>query len=74
MARQFDEDREFAIKCKVPSAAVAASVAKAKLFGLNVERSVVTMHNYSQLSEAELRCEIAAIHAEARAIKAGVQH
>ena len=75
MARQLDEDRRFAYECKTPSAAVAASVAKCKLFGLAVDRSVVNMtHNYALMTEAELRFEIAAIHAEARALKAGVRY
>src|SRR5262245_23553913 len=52
MARQFDEDRAFAIACKAPSAAVAASVAKAKLFGLEVDRHTVNVtHNYALMSE-----------------------
>ena len=74
MARQFDEDRQFAIACKKPSAAVAASVAKAKPFGLNVDRSV-SKHtintNYAQMTEEELMFELAGLHAELRAIKAG---
>jgi hypothetical protein len=75
IAKQLDEDRAFAIACKVPSAAVAASMAKAKLFGLAVERSVVNVsHNYAMMSEEELKFEIAALLAEARTIKAGVQH
>jgi hypothetical protein len=48
IADQLDEDRALAFKLGQASAAVAASVAKAKLLGLNVDRSVVTMHNYSQ--------------------------
>lgn len=75
IAEQLDADREFAIKCKVPSAAVAATVAKAKLYGLAVDRSVVAVtHNYSSMSEEELKFEIAALLAEARSIKPGVQH
>lgn len=76
IAAQLDEDRAFAIKQGSPSAAVAASTAKAKLFGLMTDRQVVAVsHNYSMMTEQELRFEIAAIHAEARAIKAGVtQH
>ena len=34
MAAQFDEDREFAVTCNQPGAAVSASSGKAKLFGL----------------------------------------
>jgi phage terminase small subunit len=75
MREQFDADRAFAIKLKNPSAAHAASVSKAKLFGLMTERqSVQVTHNYAMMSEEELRFEIAAIHAEARALKPGVQH
>ena len=52
-----------------------APVAKAKLFGLNVDRSVVNVaHNYAMMTEAELRDEIATIYAEAWAIKGGLQH
>jgi phage terminase small subunit len=47
----------------------------AKHLGMFVDRSVVTMnHNYALMTEEELRFEIAAIHAEARSLKAGVQH
>jgi hypothetical protein len=75
IAKQLDEDREFAIKCKVPSAAVQASVAKGKLGGVFIERSTVNVtHNYAMMTEEELRFEIAALHAEARSIKPGVQH
>ena len=75
MAAQFDEDRKNAIKWKQGSAAHAASHSKAKLFGLMVDKqSVNVTHNYSLMTEEELRFEIAAIHAEARSIKAGVQH
>lgn len=38
IARQLDEDRELAREVKVPSAAVSASMGKAKLFGLIKER------------------------------------
>ena len=56
MARQFDEDRTFAYTCKNPGAAVAATLAKAKLFGLMTDRSVVNVtHNYAMMSEEELR-------------------
>jgi hypothetical protein len=44
----------------------------AKHLGMFVDRSVVTMnHNYAQMTEEELRSEIAAIHQQARAIKQG---
>jgi len=75
MAEQFDEDRRLAIKLKQASAAHAASVSKAKLYGLFVERSSINVtHNFASMTEEELRFEIAALHAEARSIKPGVQH
>jgi hypothetical protein len=75
MMEQFDEDRRFAIKLKNAGAAHAASVSKAKLFGLMTEKqSVQVTHSYATMSEEELRFEIAAIHAEARALKPGVQN
>jgi hypothetical protein len=47
-------------------------MAKAKLCGL--AGSVVTMnHNYASMTGEELRFELAAIHAEARALKMGVK-
>jgi phage terminase small subunit len=73
MARQFDEDHRLAVELKQMSAAVNASNSKAKLLGLMTERHTVNVtHNYAMMSEEELRFEIAAINAEARAIKAGV--
>jgi len=75
MAAQFDEDRALAIKWKQASAAHAASNSKAKLYGLFVDRAAISVtHNYSQMSEEELKFEIAALLAEARSIKPGVQH
>jgi hypothetical protein len=75
MAVQFDEDRRLAIKMKQMGAAHSASVSKAKLFGLFVDRSVVNVsHSYSTMSEEEIRFELAALAAEARALKPGVQH
>ena len=75
IAKQLDEDRKFAYKCKVPSAAVQASVAKGRLAGLFVEHaSVQVSHNYSMMTEEEIRFELAALNAEARSLKPGVQH
>ena len=75
IARRLEEDRAFAKECKVPSAAVAATVALAKLGGLFVEKATVNVtHSYSTMTEEELRFEIAAITAEARSLKPGVQH
>ena len=51
---------------------VAAITAKAKLFGLMTDRSVINVTSkYELMTEEELRFEIAAIHAEARALKSG---
>jgi hypothetical protein len=70
-----DEAIKIARKAKSSGQMTAAAVAKAKLYGLMTERSVVSVtHNYAQMTEEELRFEIAAIHAEARALKPGVQH
>jgi hypothetical protein len=75
IAAELDAAIKFAKACKVPSAMVAAITAKAKLYGLAVDRSVVAVtHNYSSMSEEELKFEIAALLAEARSIKPGVQH
>ena len=72
---QLDADRVLAYKCKNPSAAVAATMGKAKLYGLITDRqSVQVTHNYAQMSEEERRFELAPIAAEARALKPGVQH
>jgi hypothetical protein len=74
IADQLDADRQLAYKQKNPSAAVAATMGKAKLYGLINEKSTVQVtHNYAMMTIEELRFEIAAIHAEARALKAGVK-
>jgi hypothetical protein len=77
MAAQFDEDRAYALKLGQVSAAVQAGACKAKLFGLFIDRSVNVStfnHNYSSMTDDEIRFEMAAIHAEVRSIKAGVKH
>jgi hypothetical protein len=75
IAAELDEAKAFAYECKQPSAAVSAVLGKAKLFGLISDRSVVNVtHNYALMTEEEIRFELAALHAEARAIKAGVQN
>lgn len=75
IARQLDEDRALAFKCDNPSAAVAATVAKGKLAGLFVEKATLAVsHNYSAMSEQEIRLELAALAAEARSLKPGVRH
>lgn len=75
IAAQLDADWVFARACKVPSAAVAATVAKGKLAGLFTEKSSVHVtHSYQTMTDEELRFEMAALAAEARSIKPGVQH
>jgi hypothetical protein len=61
IARQLDEDRDLAREVKVPSAAVSASMGKAKLFGLIKERHEHTganggpiKHDLSGLSDEQL--------------------
>ena len=73
VCKQLDEDRALAHQNGQAGAAVAASMAKAKLHGLTVERSVVQTHNhhYEKMDAEELRLEIAAIIAEAKALKLG---
>jgi len=75
IAKQLDEDRAFAKKCKQTGPMVQASIAKGRLAGLFIERTNVQVtHNYSQMTEEELRFELAALNAEARSLKPGVQH
>ena len=75
IAAQLDADRALAIKQKNPSAAVSATVAKAKLYGLMTDKAVVQVtHNYAMMSDEELNFEIAALYAEARSLKPGVQN
>jgi phage terminase small subunit len=75
IAKQLADDRAFARKCKQPGAAVAATMGLAKLGGLLTDKSsVVVTHNYQMMSEEEIRFELAALAAEARSIKPGVQH
>ena len=75
IAAELDLAIQFARKYKHTSAMVTAITSKAKLFGLMTDRSVVNVTNkYALMSEDELRSEIAAITAEARALNAGVRH
>ena len=75
IAAELEEERKLALEWKQPSAAVAATVAKAKLGGLFVEKqSINVTHNYNLMTVEELKFEIAAITAEARSIKPGVQN
>jgi hypothetical protein len=54
MAQQFDDDREFAREHAQPAAAVSASTAKAKMFGLFVDRRLLGVRNIDNMSEEEL--------------------
>lgn len=45
IARQLDEDREFARKLEAPAAAVTATMGKAKVLGLIVEKSKTEITN-----------------------------
>lgn len=57
---QLDEDRAFAIKCEVPSAAVSATMGKAKLFGLLAERVEHTGKDGAPIEVHEISDEEAA--------------
>ena len=75
IAAELDLAIQFARKYKHTAAMVAAINSKAKLFGLMTDRSVINVTSkYALMTEEELRFEIAAIHAEARALKPGVPH
>jgi phage terminase small subunit len=75
ITKRLDEDRALAFKCNNPGAAVQATMGLAKLGGLLTDKSsVVVTHNYQMMSEEEIRFELAALAAEARSIKPGVQH
>jgi hypothetical protein len=75
IARMLIEDRAFAIECESASAAVAATMGLAKLGGLLVDQASMSVHHsYSTMTEEEIRFELAAIAAEARALKPGVQN
>lgn len=75
IAAQLDEDRQFARENKHSSAAVSASLGKAKLLGLMPERHEHTGRNggpieYRELSDDEIAERIAA-HEAARAGQSG---
>lgn len=66
IVRQLDEDREFAKQCKSPSAAVSASLGKAKVLGLIKEKHEHTGKNggpieYRDLGEEEIDARLAAL-------------
>lgn len=69
IARQLDEDREFAKTCGQAGAAVSASLGKAKVLGLIVDRQEHTGKNggpieYRDLSDDEVAARIAAHEAD----------
>lgn len=60
IARQLDEDRQFARECEVPGAAVSATMGKAKVLGLIVEKQEVKQEVVMpQLDDTELARRIA---------------
>jgi len=66
IARQLDEDREFALECKSPAAAVSATLGKAKVLGLVKERHEHTGKNggpieYRDLAEDEIDARLTAL-------------
>lgn len=63
ISRQLDEDRDFAHKVGSASAAVAATMGKAKLHGFLVERSENVNHNYDISDEPMTEEEWASEHA-----------
>jgi phage terminase small subunit len=71
IAAQLDEDRAFARKLKQAAAAVSASLGKAKVLGVIIDRQELTGRNggpieYRDLSDEEVLARIAA-HEAARA-------
>ena len=72
MIAQIDEDRRFARERGHSAAALAASMGKAKLLGFLAEQPAVELNfNCAAMTEEEIRCEMAAIHEQARALKRG---
>jgi phage terminase small subunit len=66
IARQLDEDREFAKECGQAGAAVSASLGKAKVLGLIVDRQEHTGRNggpieYRNLEEEEIDARLRAL-------------
>lgn len=54
IARQLDEDREFAVKLENASAAVSATMNKAKVLGLVVNRHLHGIKKLDEMNENEL--------------------
>lgn len=55
IADQLDEDRKFARLHKAPAPAVQATMGKAKVLGLVVDKHLVGMKNVDEMTEHELR-------------------
>jgi hypothetical protein len=65
MVAQVDEDREFARLQGQASAATAASMGKAKLLGMLVDKAEIDVrHHYDDMSEEELDRELQQVLAE----------
>jgi phage terminase small subunit len=63
IARQLDEDRAFALECNSASAAVAATMGKAKVLGLIIEKAENVNLNYDVTDEPASEDEWAGQHA-----------
>lgn len=61
IAKQLDEDRAFARTKEQASAAVSATMGKAKVLGLIVDKHVVGMKNIDEMNENELRALLGAL-------------
>lgn len=70
LARELDEAREIAIKEGQSAAAVSATMSKAKLFGLDVNKSVnVNLNsNFHEQTDEELQSALASMLNEVRAL------
>ncbi len=64
IARQLDEDRAFAVKTGAASAAVSATLGKAKVLGLIVDKAENVNLNYDVTDEPASEDEWAAEHAK----------
>lgn len=61
IADQLDDDRKFARENKSSSAAVQATMGKAKVLGLIIDKHVVGMKRIEDMNENELRAVLGAI-------------
>jgi hypothetical protein len=71
--KELDEDRELARQLKQPSAAIAATVAQAKLAGLIVDRKEVGQPGEFENMKAEELAEVLARDAAALGLKVSVK-